>query len=74
MPVHQAGVFIAQHDCNKFGANPRFDKIGSTRAELGGNMGCSREERQGKIQCWESNFNMFWSNFVKVGRHIFENL
>lgn len=37
MPVHQAaGVFIARQDCNKFGANPRFDKIGSTRAGLGG--------------------------------------
>ena len=23
-PVHQASVFIAWHNCNKFGANPRF--------------------------------------------------
>ena len=50
---------------------PDFDKIGSTRAGLGAGGG---GKKQGKIQCWESNFNMFWSIFAKVGRHIFENL
>lgn len=49
MPVHQAaGVFIARQDCNKFGANPRFDKIGSTRAGLGGKHGPQTEEETRK--------------------------
>ena len=45
--VHQAAaVFIARQDCNKFGANPRFDKIGSTRAGLQGEHGPQTETRK----------------------------